>query len=76
VDANVTDIACGANTSYYIKTDGSLWGMGRSLNGELGNLPISNDNLQGWWSSITNSNVWDLSGNGNRDTVSGAVEGS
>ena len=31
VDANVSDIACGAKTGYFIKTDGSLWGYGKKL---------------------------------------------
>jgi alpha-tubulin suppressor-like RCC1 family protein len=34
VDENVTAIASGSETSYFIKNDGSLWGMGRNDRGQ------------------------------------------
>ena len=36
VDENVTAIASGSESSYFIKNDGSLWGMGRNDRGQLG----------------------------------------
>ncbi len=36
VQSGVTGIAAGADCSFYIKSDGSLWGMGKGQNGELG----------------------------------------
>jgi hypothetical protein len=45
VDGNVVTVTAGQDHSLYLKTDGSLWGMGSSGNGQLGlgtNLSITN----------------------------------
>ena len=48
-DENVTAIASGSETSYFIKNDGSLWGMGRNDRGQLGNAQGLDQGLVGWW---------------------------
>ena len=36
LDSNVSAIIAGDNLSLFIKSNGSLWGMGRNNNGQLG----------------------------------------
>ena len=36
VDGNITDIVAGANHSFYLDSNGSLWTMGRNESGQLG----------------------------------------
>ena len=36
MDANVSAVSAGDAFSLFLKTDGSLWGMGRNSNGQLG----------------------------------------
>ena len=71
VDANVTAIASGSETSYFIKKDGSLWGMGRNDRGQLGNAQGLDQGLVGWWKF--DGDATDSSGNGNDGTVNGAT---
>ena len=44
VSANVTAVACGASHSLFVKDDGSLWTMGRNLEGQLGDGTTSQRN--------------------------------
>ena len=71
VDENVTAIASGSETSYFIKKDGSLWGMGRNDRGQLGNAQGLDQGLVGWWKF--DGDATDSSGNGNDGTVNGAT---
>jgi uncharacterized repeat protein (TIGR02543 family) len=71
VDENVTAIASGSETSYFIKNDGSLWGMGRNDRGQLGNAQGLDQGLVGWWKF--DGDATDSSGNGNDGTVNGAT---
>ena len=71
VDENVTAIASGSETSYFIKNDGSLWGMGRNDHGQLGNAQGLDQGLVGWWKF--DGDATDSSGNGNDGTVNGAT---
>ena len=41
VDANVTTISAGESHCLFLKTEGSLWGMGMASAGQLGNLNSS-----------------------------------
>ena len=41
---NVTAIAAGGNFSLFLKSDGSLWAMGKNNNGELGDGTYNNTN--------------------------------
>ena len=45
VTSNVTAIATGYYHSLLLKSDGSLWGMGQNLNGQLGDGTFNNVNL-------------------------------
>jgi len=45
VASNVTAIAAGYGHSLFLKSDGSLWGMGDNLNGQLGDGTYNNTNL-------------------------------
>ena len=71
LDENVTAIASGSETSYFIKNDGSLWGMGRNDRGQLGNAQGLDQGLVGWWKF--SGDATDSSGNGNDGTVNGAT---
>jgi alpha-tubulin suppressor-like RCC1 family protein len=71
VDANITAIASGSETSYFIKNDGSLWGMGRNDRGQLGNAQGLDQGLVGWWKF--DGDATDSSSNGNDGTVNGAT---
>ena len=71
MDENVTAIAAGSETSYFIKNDGSLWGMGRNDRGQLGNAQGLDQGLVGWWKF--DGDATDNSGNGNDGTVNGAT---
>ena len=42
IDRNVSSVSVSAGKSYFLKTDGSLWGMGRNQFGELGDTNTSN----------------------------------
>jgi len=44
VASNITAIAAGFEHSLFIKSDGSLWGMGRNYDGELGDGAYNNTN--------------------------------
>ena len=44
VASNVTVIAVGADFSLFVKSDGSLWAMGRNNFGQLGNGTLNNTN--------------------------------
>ena len=45
VASNVTAIAAGGNFSLFLKSDGSLWGMGYNAYGQLGDGTYDNTNL-------------------------------
>ncbi len=51
VSSDVIAIAAGADHSLFLKSDGSLWGMGRNSEGELGNGTRNNTNkpVQSYW---------------------------
>jgi Regulator of chromosome condensation (RCC1) repeat len=44
VTGNVTAIAAGSEFSLFLKSDGSLWAMGRNIDGQLGNGTYSDTN--------------------------------
>ena len=57
VSSNVTAIAAGAYHSIFIKSDGSLWGMGYNLNGQLGDGTSGSNNWTNKPEQIVGSNV-------------------
>ena len=42
IDGNVSSVSANLGNSYFLKTDGSLWGMGRNQFGQLGDTNTSN----------------------------------
>ena len=42
IDRDVSTVSASLGSSYFLKTDGSLWGMGRNQFGELGDTNTSN----------------------------------
>ncbi|MDB6016548.1 MAG: hypothetical protein JWR19_1037 [Pedosphaera sp.] len=76
VSNGVTAIAAGGNFSLFLKSDGSLWGMGSDLYGQLGLTPIlSNTNVP---EKIIGSNVVAISAGENHTiyrsyTVTGSL---
>ena len=59
---NVIAIACGAMHSLFLKTDGSLWGMGYNGYGQLGDGTLNDTNLP---EEIVSSGVTAISAAGN-----------
>jgi alpha-tubulin suppressor-like RCC1 family protein len=53
-------VSCGAHATYALKKDGSVWAWGRNVNGEFGNLDVTNTSTpvfigagQKYWSYIS-----------------------
>ena len=64
-------VAAGENHSLLLRTDGSLWSMGKNDCGQLGNGSELERGLVGWWKF--DGDATDSSGNGNDGTVNGAT---
>jgi len=62
VSSNVTAIAAGAYHSLFIKSDGSLWGMGYNLNGQLGDGTSGSYDWTNSPEQIVTSNVIAIAG--------------
>ena len=69
-DTNAS-VAAGDNHSLLLRTDGSMWSMGRNDRGQLGNGSELERGLVGWWKF--DGDATDSSGNGNDGTVNGAT---
>ena len=69
-DTNAS-VAAGDNHSLLLRTDGSLWSMGRNDRGQLGNGSELERGLVGWWKF--DGDATDSTGNGNDGTVNGAT---
>ena len=64
-------VAAGENHSLLLRTDGSLWSMGKNDRGQLGDGSELERGLVGWWKF--DGDATDSSGNGNDGTVNGAT---
>jgi len=64
-------VAAGDNHSLLLRTDGSLWTMGKNDRGQLGNGSELERGLVGWWKF--DGDATDSSGNGYDGTVNGAT---